>query len=431
MKKFKDFLTEKGISESDFATKSPDEMAQLYNEYNEACLKVISDDMANKANKDDIPNIDEAIKELVSKDVFKKLEDALKTQGLELTKLKENGGTPSAKKGTYISFIEKNMKETADISKEKNYSASMTIKAAALMTTANVTPNVANGYSPLFGNFIDTTMGGVPKAAPFILPLITVKDQPGTESIWYTDRINEEGDAQFIGEGDLKPLIDAEWVTTKRPIKEVAERWKFSKRLMNHTSSVVDDFREHANELIENKIDDGVVSGDGIGDNLDGIELLAVPFVAPTQLALYYVDANIYDAINAVATTVRLANFKGSITAILNTVWKAKMQGIKKTDGEYIIPPFVSPDGSMVGETKVEFTNRIPDTLLICGDLKKFNAVFSENIEYDEGYENDDFSKNLVSRKLEAFMGTYMRQSDAGSIVSDDISTILTAIDTI
>jgi hypothetical protein len=98
-------------------------------------------------------------------------------------------------------------------------------------------------------------------------------------------------------------------------------------------------------------------------------------------------------------------------------------------DGDYIIPPFVSPDGTKVGSVNVEFRNKFPDTHLLVGDLKKFNLVMAENVTYDEGYENDDFSKNLVSKKLEAFMGTYIKRADAGAIIYDDIAGILTDIE--
>ena len=200
---------------------------------------------------------------------------------------------------------------------------------------------------------------------------------------------------------------------------------------MNHAPSVVVDFAEHANELMEQTMDDGALTGDGTGNNLEGITATGVAsaFVVPTQLAEYYEFANIYDVIMAVATQVRLANFKGQLTAVLNTVWEAKMKGIKTTYGEYIVPPFVSPDGTMVGSIKVVFNNKFPEASILVGDLKKFNLVMAEDVTYDEGYENDDFSKNLVSKKLEAFMGTYIKDSDAGSIVYDTIADILTDIE--
>jgi hypothetical protein len=130
----------------------------------------------------------------------------------------------------------------------------------------------------------------------------------------------------------------------------------------------------------------------------------------------------------AVATYVRLNNFKGALTCCLNTVWMAQMKGIKDADNNYIVPPFVSPDGTQVGEVRIVFHNRVDDAKILLGDLKKFKVRISENVQYYEGWENDDFSKNLSSRKLEAFLGTYMHGADAGSIIYDDIATVLTAI---
>ena len=415
---------------------------------NEQEKQAIIDDMASKVQNatqeqmDSFKNQLEALdvealnalkgKNFAEKQDFDNLKDLVDEVNESVKEIKDlNEQNVKSKKGIYVDFAEKNAK---DFNKnDKNYERDLTIKAPALMTTANVTPNVAGGFSPLFGNYIDGNIGEVPKADPVITPLVNVITAPGTEKIWWTERTNEEGDAEFIGEGDLKPLVDAEWATFSDDIYEVAERWKFSKRLMNHAPSVIDNFRTHANELIENKIDDTVLSGDNSNNSLEfnGLETVGTAFIVPTQLANYYPGANIFDAINAVATFVRLNNFKGALTCILNPVWKAIMQGIKDKDDNYIIPPFVTQDGMQVGEVRVVFSNRFDASKIILGDLKKFNLVMSEDVSYDEGYENDDFSRNLVSRKLEAFMGSYIKGSDAGSIVSDDISTILEAISTI
>lgn len=433
MNKFKEFLKSKNISEEEFAKKNAQEMGELYNEFYQAELKAINEKAEDNAVAiKAIPSIEEALKGYFKGEDAQKLQKRLDEIDEHIKELKDNAGGPGKEKtGKYVDFVMKNIKGEGESSldvEDRNYSAKMTIKAADLMTTVNVQPNVAGGFSPLFGNYIDKEIGHVPKADPFLMKLITVKHQPGTESIWYTDRINEDGDAQFIAEGALKPLVDAEWKTTKKGVKEVALRWKFTKRLMKHAPSVVDDFREHANELIENKMDDNLLTGDGTGNQLEGLFHLSGAFIVPPALANYYTNANIYDAIMAMATRIRLNNFKGNITAVLNTVWMAKMQGIKTPNGEYIIPPFVTKDGKNVGEVRVEFTNRIADTKIVVGDLKKFVAVIAEDVEYDEGYENDDFSKNLVSRKLEAFLGTYVKASNAGAIIDDDIATVLTAI---
>jgi hypothetical protein len=376
----------------------------------------------NDATKDQIEKAVESLKN-EQKEAQGKIVKQLNELQENYNKLLEKAdGRSQAEKGTFVAFVEKNIENFTET--DKHYGASMVIKVAALMTTTNVTPNVDGGFSPLFGNYIDTEIGHTPKPENIILPLVTVKTQPGTENIWTSDRVNEDGDAQFIAEGGLKPLADADWSTTKHPIKEVAVRWKFTKRLMMHAPAVVQDFQEHAIELVEQKIDDQLLEGTGLTVNLSGLQTLASAFIVPTGLAGYYQAPNIYDVVMAMATRIRLSNFRGQITAVLNTVWMAKMAGIKDAENRYIVAPFVSPDGTRVGAVNIVFSNKIGDGTILIGDLKKFNVVFAENIMYDEGYENDDFSKNLVSRKLEAFLGTYIKASDAGSILLGDISDI-------
>ena len=391
----------------------------------------VSKQLQGFATKESLSELDKTLKgvadEVKNSEEFKRLTKGLEEATLRLAALSEKGGEPTEQKGSLVKFVERDsLKE--NFKNKKQGMEQFAVKAAALMTTANVKPVAGGAFSALFGNYIDPLIHHAPKADNFILDLITVKPAAGTENIWYTDRINEEGDAEFIGEGDLKPLIDAEWQQQKADVKEVAELWKMSNRLIQHAPSVVSDFRIHADELIENKIDDGILIGDGQGNNLEGLATLAGAFVCPTELADYYEKANIYDAIMAVSTAVKLGNFKGQITCVLNTVWEAKMKGIKNADGDYIIPAFVSPNGQAVGSVRVVFSNRMEADKILCGDLRKFTAVIAEDVMYYEGWENDDFSKNLSSRKLEAFMGTYIPQSYAGSIIFDDISTVLTDI---
>lgn len=423
MKNLETYLKEKGIEMDAFNEMSKDEQLKHINALTKENEKAYKDLVDNtETTKEELLKAQDEKNKVIQKQIDAVVE-ALSEQTIAMKKMNEKG-SKTLDKSDIETFMERVREKKAGFEES-------TIKAPALMTTANVLPNVASGFNQLFGNYIDPEIYSEPKRDNFILSLVDVATVPGTENIWYVERVNEEGDAEFIGEGDLKPLTDGEWQENKSDIKEVAERWKISERLMNHAPTAVSDFRTHADDLIELKIDDGVLSGDGTGNNLSGITTSASAFVAPTQLANYYTSANIYDVIMACATFVRLNNFKGNLTCVLNTVWKAKMQGIKDADNNYIMPPFVSPDGTQVGEVTMRFENGMSDSDILLGDLKKFKVRFSENIIYAEGWENDDFSKNLQSRKLEAFLGTYLPASNTGAIVFDDIATIQTEIEVV
>jgi len=394
-------------------------------------LAEMTEEQVNKYQADYDAHKTATMKQEVSNEVKKATNDLKDFLGEEIkgqiAEISTKGGIQEL--GVLAKFHKERVEKDAYANGEKGKT---TIKAPELMTTANVIPNVAGGFNQLFGNYVDQNIYTAPKQDPFILPLVDVQFVDGTESIWYVEaQLNPEGNAMFIGEGDLKPLIDAEARESKAEIKEVAERWKFSKRLMNNAPAFVSNFQEHANDLFALKIDDGVLAGSGTGDELTGITTVGTPFVAPTQLANYFTNANIYDGIISLATAVRLANHKGALVCVLNTVWKAKMQGIKNNDGDYIVPPFVTQDGMNVGEVRLVFSNRIGDDKILLGDLKKFKVVISQNAEYAEGWENDDFSKNLVSRRIDAYLGTYFPNTQVNAIIFDDISTVLEQIEVV
>lgn len=416
-------FTEKSQTEIDAMTADQFSSYMLEkNDHSTALMKEAVQAQITEAMKSNSDSQD--IKDLKSK--FETLVKEHDKAQLTIKGLTEKGGAPEAVKTPFEIFIERDQKE--DLKSETQKGSTIEIKAAALMTTANVISNVAGGFNQLFGNYVDSNIYEAPKPENYILPLVTVSTAAGTENIWYVERENEEGNAEFIGEGTLKPLADGEYIEKKADVKEVAVRWKMSNRLIMHAPSVVTNFRTHANELVEQVIDDGVATGDGVGNNLNGIATAASPFIVPPALANYYQNANIYDAIMAIATYVRLNNYKGQLTCVLNTVYMAQMSAIKDQNDNYIVPPFVTKDGKNVGETRIVFTNKLDAAKIMLGDLKKFNVVIAENVKYFEGWENDDFSKNLSSRKLEAFLGTYLPDNDAGAIIYDDVATVLAAI---
>lgn len=391
--------------------------------YEEQNIKNVSKEEAEKL----IQNAD-----LVSKSDYEALKENLSSISEEFEALKEKTTTNGIRKGELSLFFEKNINKFDNNIDNipKDYSVKHTIKAAALMTTSNVLPVSGGQFNQLFTNYIDTEIGHTPKPDNFILKLVNVKPQPSTEKIYWVERINEEGDAEFVAEGALSPLVDGEYQQFSEDVFEVTNFWKFTMRLMLHAPSVESDFKEHAQELVEQKIDTKVLLGNNTTTSTepDGITTLAGAFIAPTQLANIYVDANIFDAINACATRIRLNNFNGQITCVLNTVWEAKFKAIKDRQNRYIMPSFVTPDGRKVGSVNIEFQNKIPDTHMLIGDLKKFNVVMSEDIEYTEGFENDDFRKRQVSRQLNAMFGTYIKSTDAGAIIYNSIADVLTQI---
>ena len=90
MNKFESFLTEKGINKEQFTAKSAEEMAGLYNEYNEKNATVLAE-LVEKG-KEDMASEIKALKEDISQnrvEQMKALNESLKHRDLMIKKLSE------------------------------------------------------------------------------------------------------------------------------------------------------------------------------------------------------------------------------------------------------------------------------------------------------------------------------------------------------
>lgn len=432
-KSFEDFLVSKETDLNAFKEMEALKQLELQNEYNADLKKSYNEALANKASNEDLDAFKDSI-EKSNESVVK----AVEALAISIKSQAEKGGfnPEPMEKSDLIKLLEKHAKEagsqgTGKISDETvkvnaNQLIAEVNKAASLMTTANIVG--ANGYSPLFGNYIDQRIHSAPLLRSTIMDDITVSTQVGTENIYYTERKNEGGDAEWVAEGAAKPLADAEWHTSSEKAKEVAVFWKFTHRFLFHTRLAVQDFDRYARELMEEKIPYSVLLGNATLNTTEpnGIITLASAWVVPPAIASSTPMPNVYDAVLALATAIRIRGFKGEIVVRLNDVWSYMMKSATKdTSGQYIVPPFSSQDGTTIDGVRVKFDPEVPADKILGGVLRNFNAVICEDIMYFEGYENDDFRKNLISRKLEAFIGTYLPGVLRPSVIYADIDDIL------
>lgn len=295
------------------------------------------------------------------------------------------------------------------------------------MTTSNAGAGIA--FNPAYLTEVVPGVASTPKQQPFLLNYVN-RRATNARTIYWIDRTTSEGDAEFIAEGALKPLVDVDYAPRSSEVKKVAERWKYSEEMMEDTQFILADARDHFDELVRLKIDDKIFGGDSgtTAAEVDGITSYASAFVAPASLANAVVDANLDDAIVAAATQIRLANFMPT-TVFLNPGDVAAMQLEKASDGHYIIPPFATANGLQIDGLTVVSTNRIPAGKILIGDPSKYTVAFKDDVTFKAGWENDDFSKNLRTFLLEARLVGYMSANHTGAIIYDDIANIKALID--
>jgi HK97 family phage major capsid protein len=236
--------------------------------------------------------------------------------------------------------------------------------------------------------------------------------KPGAEeSLW----VNEAG-PKFNGEVKYEEVSEE--------VKKVAAYIKVSKEMLADLSFVRSEINTELMEAIEQTIDNSLVNGAG-GVDLNGLLSVAPAFSAGT-FAGTIPGANIMDLIRIAKAQIQAANFEPT-HVVLNPEDVAKIELTKTSTGEYTYPAFWDANMMVAGLTVVSSNNITAGTLVV-GDFTKFNIKFREDMNMSVGYENDDFTRNMVTILCEARLVAYIKGNDVDAFVQSDIATDLALI---
>ena len=235
---------------------------------------------------------------------------------------------------------------------------------------------------------------------------------PGAEeTLW----VNEAG-AKFNGEVKYEEVSEE--------VKKIAAYIKVSKEMLADLSFVRSEINTELMEAIEQNIDNSLVNGAG-GVDLNGLLSVAPAFSAGT-FAGTIPGANIMDLIRIAKAQIQAANFEPT-HVVLNPEDVAKIELTKTSTGEYTYPAFWDANMMVAGLTVVSSNNITAGTLVV-GDFSKFNIKFREDMNMSVGYENDDFTRNMVTILCEARLVAYIKGNDVNAFVQSDIATDIALI---
>jgi HK97 family phage major capsid protein len=235
---------------------------------------------------------------------------------------------------------------------------------------------------------------------------------PGAEeSLW----VNEAG-AKFNGEVKYEEVSEE--------VKKIAAYIKVSKEMLADLAFVSSEINTELMEAIEQNIDLSLVNGAG-GNDLNGL-LSVAPAFSAGSFANAVPAANISDLIRIAKAQIQAANFEPT-HVVLNPEDVAKIELTKTSTGEYSYPAFWDANMRVAGLVVVSSNNITAGTMVV-GDFTKFNIKFREDMNMSVGYENDDFTRNMVTILCEARLVAYVKGNDVNAFVQSDITTDIAAI---
>jgi hypothetical protein len=242
--------------------------------------------------------------------------------------------------------------------------------------------------------------------------------------VW-VNKVNKQGNAQFIGEGVLKPLASFELQTESSIPKKVAESMKVSTEMLYDVDGMETMISDELNYEVMMAANTAVLTGTASSTSPAGVTTLASLY---TLTGVQTTNPNNADAIRAAIAQLKVLNFDRQIEAYINPVDGANLDMKKSTEGVYVLPPFTTPDGRTIAGVTVIEDNSIAPGYLLIGDMSKYKIAMYQDFYIAWGWENDDFRKNLVTAIGEMRFHQYMSSNHAGAFIYDTFANIKTAI---
>lgn len=243
--------------------------------------------------------------------------------------------------------------------------------------------------------------------------------------VW-VNKYNKQGNATFIGEGVLKPLASFELQTESSVPRKVAERMKISTEMLNDIDYLAGVITKELQYEVDTASNTAVLTGTGVAPNPKGITLYAAAYNLATITGV--TAPNNSDAIRAAIAQLRSTNFNGALTAYVNPIDAAVMDLAKDVDGRYVLAPFTTANGRNIAATPVIEDNNIAVGYLLIGDMSKYHVQMYEDYNVQWGYENDDFTKNLITVIGERRFHQWVSNNETGAFIYDTFANIKTAI---
>lgn len=345
-------------------------------------------------------------------DLFETIEKGLK---LVMPKLKE--------------LAEKNSSSGNPFSMEVNVDkAAVNMLTTAFANAQSVTTPVSYVYQRDFAGPAEDV-----RAIEYILSLVS-RGNTNKATLAIVDKVATEGTMEITAEGALKPLLSFSFVTKYSTAKKIAGRIKISEEALDDLPWLMSMIRselmyQHSIALQANV--------------LAAVNTIAPSFVAGS-LAGTTVSPSNWDAVRAAIFAVKIAS-KGRF--IPNGVLMAsadiyEMGATKDKNDNYVIPPFVLPDGSRIeGVRIIEVSDGTSLTTgnIIVGDWRKLHLDNYKGftVRIGQGIIGSATAANIVS-DFEANMYTVIGESrfhiwnftnEVSAFLKGSLASIKTAIE--
>ena len=300
---------------------------------------------------------------------------------------------------------------------------SLDVKAAGTMT---ITDNYSGGTVGL--SSLEPGLTRVQRRRAFLRQLINAAGTISRYVVWIEQANPDPGAAGMTAEGAAKTQTDFDLVERSSEVKKISAYIKVSKEMLADIAFMRGEINNELMELVQLKLDEQILLGDGTGNNLAGIDANAVAFSAGS-FAGTILAANNTDVLRVAIAQIAGANFEANYI-VLNPADAAALELTKTTTGEYTYPVnmMYGAPKTIYGVPVIE-NNLVPAGEFYVGDFSKSNLRVREDMNIQVGYVNDDFTKNLITILCEARAAHFVKVNHYDAFVKGDFATAKAALE--
>lgn len=391
----------------------------------------ITEATKNNVNKSELEALKNKLSEIENKEVVSKEDfEAVKKVAADLEAtvkaMKESPVSQESNVNSVQKALTQQLEELKTLKEKKGSSVKIEVKAAGTMTTGNVTAVGTNGLSMLLNRF-EPGITPIPRSAPFFADLFAQVPTTGN-TVSYAEMKNPDGGAGMTGEGSAKTQADFDLVEAKANVRKITSYIKTSKEALDDIPALAGEINNELLTLVNLKKDAQVLSGDGLSNNINGVITQAQAFTGG-DLAGTIPAPNNFDVLVAAITEIAVAEVISGEPAgfmanyiVLNPVDVAAMKLTKSDDNMYVFPVTL-PGQTSVMEIPVISNARMAAGDFLVMDSTKGNLRIREGVTLDIGYENDDFTKNLVTILAEMRLAFYIKSQHVKAFVTGDFES--------
>lgn len=259
-------------------------------------------------------------------------------------------------------------------------------------TLTNSTAEAAGSVGAALDNMRLPGVLELPRRQMTIRALLAQGNMDG-HGIEYLREHSQTNSAAPVAEGDLKPQSDFQLELVTTSAKVIAHTMKVSRQAMSDISmlrSMIDSRLTYNLDLVE---ENQILNGDGTGQNLLGIIPQATAYVSPLSGA----DTQSIDKVRLMVLQASLALLPAD-GIVLNPADWAWIELLKDSQGRYIIGNPQGTLGATLWGLPVVPSMAMQIDKVLVGAFRTGAQIFDRwNTTIEAGYENDDFTKNLVT----------------------------------